>query len=297
MMLGQYTAYATEFGSSFYFPGISETFTPGIAPPPGVVVVDEMLFQSGKADIAVHNGRIENNIRMDAFINVFGVTDTMKTKALGADAVQVGFFLPVGNVSVKSSVNTPFGSRDFSDSTLSVGDSIIASSLFWNKGNMHYKVTESIYTPTGEYTLHNVSNVGKNHWGFDTTFAMTHLNVKSGLEVSLAPGVLFNTTNTATDYRSGTELHVEFAVNKHYLKKHYAVGIQGYYYRQLTGDSGSGAKLGDFKGEAMGIGPAFLYTPPAAKGRVNIVAKCLFDLEHKNRMHGNYEQIVATYKF
>ena len=34
------------------------------------------------------------------------------------------------------------------------------------------------------------------------------------------------------------------------------VGIAGYIYHQITGDSGSGATLGDFKSKIMGIGPA-----------------------------------------
>lgn len=34
---------------------------------------------------------------------------------------------------------------------------------------------------------------------------------------------------------------------------------QGYYYKQVTGDSGSGAKLGDFKGESYVFGPALLW--------------------------------------
>jgi hypothetical protein len=31
-----------------------------------------------------------------------------------------------------------------------------------------------------------------------------------------------------------------------------AVDFQGYYYKQITGDSGSGARLGDFEGESVG---------------------------------------------
>jgi hypothetical protein len=31
--------------------------------------------------------------------------------------------------------------------------------------------------------------------------------------------------------------------------------LAGYVYQQVTGDSGAGAKLGDFKGRSVGIGP------------------------------------------
>jgi len=33
------------------------------------------------------------------------------------------------------------------------------------------------------------------------------------------------------------------------------VGLVGYFYQQITGDSGSGAMLGDFKSRVVGIGP------------------------------------------
>jgi len=34
-----------------------------------------------------------------------------------------------------------------------------------------------------------------------------------------------------------------------FLGKTFAVGVQGYYYNQVAGHSGSGARLGDFQGE------------------------------------------------
>ncbi len=297
LLVGHHTVQATELGASYYFPGISATFAPGIAPHPGVVGVEQMLFQSGKADAVVQGGRIQSNVKADVFFNVVGVTNTVAKSSLGGNTFQWGVFVPVGSVAINSTISTNFGSHSLSDSTTSLGDSTLLGSLYWKKGDIHYKVTESVFVPTGGYTMHNLSNVGRNYWGFDTTFTMTYLDMKSGVEVSLAPGIMFNTKNEATDYQSGTEFHVEFAINKHYFKEHYAIGLQGYYYRQISADSGSGARLGSFNGQAFGIGPAILWTPPAGKGRVSVVAKWLFDLNHENRLHGNYGQFIVAYKF
>ena len=33
------------------------------------------------------------------------------------------------------------------------------------------------------------------------------------------------------------------------------MGLVGYFYQQVTGDSGSGATLGEFKSRVVGIGP------------------------------------------
>ena len=42
-------------------------------------------------------------------------------------------------------------------------------------------------------------------------------------------------------------------------------GIAGYVYQQVTGDSGAGAKLGDFKGHSVSISPQIGFFFPASK--------------------------------
>jgi hypothetical protein len=69
------------------------------------------------------------------------------------------------------------------------------------------------------------------------------LDPKTGFEVSAAPGFTFNWENPDTDYRTGTEFHVEFAVLEHFSQK-FAVGVAGFHYQQITADSGAGARLG-----------------------------------------------------
>jgi len=60
-----------------------------------------------------------------------------------------------------------------------------------------------------------------------------------------------NTENPDTDYRTGTEFHLDFMLNQ-FLAESFGIGFHGYYYDQLTGDSGSGAILGDFKADSVG---------------------------------------------
>jgi hypothetical protein len=82
-----------------------------------------------------------------------------------------------------------------------------------------------------------------------------------------------------------------------FLAKNFAVGFQGYYYSQVSNDSGSGAKLGSFNGESLGIGPALLWMPNFGKGKLSLIAKWLHDVDHKNRMEGGYGQFIVSYKF
>ena len=52
-------------------------------------------------------------------------------------------------------------------------------------------------------------------------------------------------------------------------------GLQGFYLKQITGDDGSGAMLGDFKAEAAGIGPALMWSRDLGKQNVIFIAKWL----------------------
>ena len=70
---------------------------------------------------------------------------------------------------------------------------------------------------------------------------MTYLDAKRGHEVSVTAGFTFNGENPDTDYRTGTEFHVEWALMQH-VSKTFAFGIAGFHYQQITGDSGAGAR-------------------------------------------------------
>ncbi len=79
------------------------------------------------------------------------------------------------------------------------------------------------------------------------------------------PGVYFSArcistreAPAATDYTTGTELHLEGAVIQH-LPSGFSFGAGGYHYRQVTGDSGSGARLGSFEGRVTAVGPVLGY--------------------------------------
>jgi len=139
-------------------------------------------------------------------------------------------------------------------------------------------------------------NLGRNYWGFDTTAASTYFNADIGTEVSIAPGILANTRNDDTNYKTGTEFHLDFMVNQ-FLFESFAIGVRGYFYRQLTGDSGSGAVLGDFKGEAVGIGPGFIWLPEFAEGKLVVQGKWMTDVHSEKRFDSDYATLTISWTF
>ena len=284
-------AQATEGASSYYFPGSSTAFAVAVAPEPGFMAVSQTLFYSGRASKAVLGGRVNFALEADAFYEYMGGFYTFDEPVLGS-RLQVGIVVPVGHADVEAAL----GSRRASENRTGIGDTMISAALYWQKGNFHYKLVESVFVPTGEYGTGDLANVGRNYWGFDTVLAVTWLNAATGTEISVAPGILFNTRNTATDYKSGNEFHVDFAVNQ-FLAQNLALGLHGYYFRQVSGDSGSGAKLGGFEGESFGVGPALLWMPKAGKSKLSVIAKWLHDVHQENRLHGGYEQLTVGVRF
>ena len=90
-----------------------------------------------------------------------------------------------------------------------------------------------------------------------------------------------------TDYRSGGSLHVDVALNQ-FLSDTLAVGVQGFYLKQVAGDSGSGALLGDFESEAAGVGPALYWATRFGQQDVSFIAKWLHEFDAENRLEGDH---------
>ena len=295
LLLGQQTVRATEGASSYYFPGASGTFAVAVAPDPGFMMFNQMLFLNAKASKAVLRGHVHLEVEADAAYDYVGGFYTFEKPLLGG-RFQLGAAVPVGYVHTKAGIDTTLGSRDDSDTSTNFGDSMMVPALYWKVGDFRFKVAETVFIPTGGYSAGNLANVGRTYWGFDTSFAMTWLSTKTGTEISLVPGIMFNTKNADTDYQSGNEFHLDFMVNQ-FFAKNFALGVQGYYYKQVSGDSGSGAQLGGFEGEALGLGPALFWMPDFGGGKLSLIVKWLRDLDHTHRMEGDYGQFLVSYTF
>ncbi len=73
-----------------------------------------------------------------------------------------------------------------------------------------------------------------------------------------------------------------------FLSETFAVGVHGFYLKQISGDSGSGAILGDFKAEAAGVGPALLWSTKIGDQDVSFIAKWLHEIHAENRLEGDH---------
>jgi hypothetical protein len=72
-------------------------------------------------------------------------------------------------------------------------------------------------------------------------------------EFSAVLGLTYNFENSTTQYKNGIDAHLDWAAS-HFLTKETHVGLIGYFYHQITGDSGAGATLGDYKSSVNAVG-------------------------------------------
>jgi hypothetical protein len=123
---------------------------------------------------------------------------------------------------------------------------------------------------------------------------VTYLNGNTGQDYSINLGYNYNTENQDTDYQTGQEIHIDYMINQ-FFSERFALGVHGFYLKQVTVDSGSGASLGSFKAEAAGIGPAILYTANVFDTDVAFIAKWLHEYHAEKRFEGDH--IFASFAF
>ena len=278
---------AAEGGYSNYIPGTYGDFGMALAPSETWTLRNDIYFYDASTSRSVRSGNLEVGTELDFFMNFTTLVYKPELELFGAQFA-AGVFIPLVDVELDTSLSIGDILVSASDSATGLGDIVlIPLLLYWNSGNIHTSVAQFIVTPTGDYDADNLINKGLNYWSFDTNFALTYLNPETGRDFSFNIGHIYNTKNDDTNYQTGQELHLDVAFNQ-FLSETFAVGIQGFYLKQITGDSGSGALLGDFKAEAAGIGPALLWSTRIGEQGVSFIAKWLHEFHAENRLEGDH---------
>ncbi len=188
-----------------------------------------------------------------------------------------------------------------SDSQSGLGDLVlIPVMLNYNVDpdfNVNFRVVA--YAPTGDYEVGRLANTGKNFWSTSPTLALMYLGQKNGREASLFIGADFNEENSDTNYKSGTQFHLDGTLAQHFpaFGGLASVGVSAFYYKQVTADSGDGATLGDFEGKSVGIGPVVSYASKIATHDIVAELKWLHETDTEKRLEGDIVWFKFVYKF
>jgi hypothetical protein len=294
------TTRAEEGGSGHYSPGQTASFIDELPGYPSIAVVNYFTYYDGNLGGGRSlplGGNLAANANAKVYVDTVAMIYESPLRLLGGNYA-AGFAIPFGSMTVEANVTQSgrFGrsrTGQVSDTSSGLADiTLYPFMLGWTNGpDLKYDVRLGVYAPCGEYQAGALANLGKNFWTFEPALSFSWLSSKIGTEATVFAGMDFNTENTATDYKTGTEFHLDATVAQHlpFLGGFIGVGVNGFYYQQITGDSGSGAVLGSFEGRTEGVGPVLSYMHKLGKN-TDLVAelKWLPELNVDNRMKGNW---------
>ena len=321
LVTGPQTIIAGEGGTAHVLPGANATLIDLLPTKPGKFIKPFYLHYHGTVSALIPTAvGLAGNV--DATVNtvVVGGGYTFEQTVLGGSHYTVAAFLPYSWLDITADVQTPTVTlrqqsnrpkimrrkRDVSvtvrrhSKVSDFGDlTVVPVMLAWKCGDWQADALVPIYAPTGSYKKGRLGNPGLNYWTFDPMVGLVYSNQKSGFNALLHLGCAINTENPATNYSSGALLHLDGAIQQIIPvgSGFFSLGAEGFFFEQVTGDSGTGANLGDFEGRTSGLGPVLSYIQPLGKQSLVFELKWLTELDTKKRLEGDYSFLKMVYKF
>ncbi|WP_460213493.1 SphA family protein [Geovibrio sp. ADMFC3] len=275
-----FSAYATEGGGGAY-PNGAEGFMSGAVPPPGLHFVDYLTTYSADKFMDNNGDEIPMDFKVRASVNVFRLVYTTQKQFFG------GYWGIQGLVPVMHmEVTSPAGK----DEKTGIGDIDVGTFLSWHSKNFHAALGLDFMLPTGDYDKNDIANLGRNYITIEPAIGLTYIS-DSGFEVSGKFMYDYNTENKDTDYLSGQEFHVDYTLAFH--KNNFALGLGGYYYKQITDDEVNGASVENNKGQVLAAGPQIMYQ----KDNLIMSLKYQQEMMVKNRPEGDKLWFKLIYSF
>ncbi len=296
---------ADESGTSFWLPGTVGSLaavpgTPGWA----VASVYYHTSVSAGADVAaareIQIGRFNPALNVNLNANLHASADlaiivpsyVFATPVFGGQlAVQMGTIVGSTSANVNGTLTAslpPFSllrTDSISDTVTGFGDLYPQASLKWNYGVNNFMTYITGDIPVGNYSSTSLANLGLGHGAIDAGGGYTYFNPATGHEFSAVAGFTYNFINPTTQYQSGVDFHLDWGASQ-FLSKQFFIGLVGYAYDQVTGDSGSGDKLGAFESRVFSVGPQLGYIFPVAGKQGFLGVKSYFEFGAKNRPEG-----------
>lgn len=283
-------AAAGERGQSHYLPGYYGDFAVAIVPEMGTYTYTTVYSYNGTSQ----GPKLASGAQLDAVASISGFLHATPIEIFGG-RYAFGAYGAYASGSLAVHLNTPAGLAKVGDDTNGFSDlSISPISLYWSAGNFHWNLYSAVFVPTGSFSESKLLNIGRNYWSWDNVLALTWLDRNIGLEVSLVPGLMYNNSNAETDYRTGTEFHLDYMINQ-FVTPEFAVGLQGYVYDQLVSDRDKSDRT--LSGFGAAIGPAVMWRPTSIGINGKVVGKWLHEYEAENRFKGDILSITATVRF
>ena len=140
-----------------------------------------------------------------------------------------------------------------SDTATGISDLYPMASLKWKKGSHNAMIYVMGIVPVAAYDPNRLAGVGLGHWAIDWGMGYTYMPA-SPVEFSVTAGMTYNFINPTTQYQSGMDGHIDVGASYSFSDAFY-VGAVGYFFNQVSPDSGGPELLGGFQSRVAGAGP------------------------------------------
>ena len=289
---------AVEGAASVYILG-SRTTNAGIVPPPGTYFQQGLYVYRGDAPDIARPDRLDLGVEATAQVGLSTVLWAPATDPILGGRPYFSGTLVYGtkDLDLDATLTGPGGSPIFGSRSVDgthIGDPVLGAGLGWGSGPLFGSLNFLLNVPVGNYEQGRPTNISLNRWALDVTGAVTWINPATGWQANFAAGITLNGDNEDTNYKSGDEFHVEAALAKS-LASGWTAALHGYHYNQISGDSGSGAVLGDFKGRASAIGLGLSWAGELSGRPVNLEARYFHEFDVRNRLSGDGLLISVTF--
>ena len=293
LALAAWPASADEGGVSFWLPGqfgslAAAPGTPGWSLP---VVYYHLDANAGATKAFQIGGHTDLGIDAKADLGILVPTYTFPKPMFGSGQLALAMTVVTGgmNVSADLTLTGPGGNTlgvNQTDKSSGLGDLYPSAQVRWNKGTQNCLAYLMGGIPVGDYEKGRLANLSSNHGAIDLGGGYTYLNTKNGRELSATGGFTFNFKNPDTDYQNGVDSHLDLGLSQ-FLSADAHIGAVGYVYYQLSGDTGDGAVLGDFKSKVYGAGPQVGYIFPIGGRKVYTNVKAFWEWGAEHRVEGS----------
>jgi len=289
-------AKAAEAATVPYLKGYKDFYSGVVPAEPGLYISDAEIFYTGDINKTVIGGRVSLGLHEDLVANAFSPTVVTSYKFLGG-TYAFNVSIPIAYVYGSANVSGFNASHSKTDSVFNIGDiTLTPVILAWDAGNFHWNVAMSVIAPTGEYQKGALAFTGLNYWTFLPQAALTWFNPATGWNVSGAVAYSINTENHATNYQSGDDFDLDWAVGKQ-VSRAWNIGLVGYYMQQVTGDSGSGAVLGANEASVWALGPGVSYGTLVGHLPMSFIAKWTHEIQATRTFGGDTVTVATSFKF
>lgn len=276
-------AQAAENGNTQYSPGSPQFYAASMPPYPGLYFLSQTNYFTADRTNDSNGDKVPIDFEVKALAETLRFLYVSDTR-IGSAQVWGQLVVPVVHVDT----SLPFGE----DTALGLADITTSVGLAWHPDRKNsFVVGLDVALPTGKYDVSDIANIGTHHWSVQPTVGY-HYSDPQGLEVATTARLIFNSENTETDYTSGTEFVLDYAVGWNIDK--WRIGAVGYYLEQLEDDDGTAVAADGHRGKGFAIGPSLTYS---VNPGMQFSASWQHDVFSENRAQGDAVWVNFATKF